>query len=128
MIKLCYDMDGVICEDISEVPGTKAYVEALKSVKSLSAPHHDNIDIVTGRTEQYRKYTENWLKQHNITYKQLIMKPISLKGVKYTPKFKADYYRKTNAVLFIESCPKQAERIAQLSKKPVFCFENKTLY
>ncbi|TJV12977.1 MAG: phosphoribosyltransferase, partial [Mesorhizobium sp.] len=37
--------------------------------------------------------------------------------------FKADFYRKSDAILFIESEHQQALKIAELSGKPVLCVE-----
>jgi len=41
--------------------------------------------------------------------------------------FKAAVYRNTPAELFIESNHRQATRIAQLSRKPVFCYETREM-
>lgn len=42
--------------------------------------------------------------------------------------FKAFYYKKSNALLFIESSEWQARKIVEISKRPVFCTDiNKML-
>jgi orotate phosphoribosyltransferase len=126
-IVFCYDLDGVLCADPPMPPGNKAYIDFLDGVEMIQTTNNEHAEIVTGRTEQYRTITEQWLKRHNIMYNKLIMKPNNLAGVKNTPKFKADYYINSNACLFIESCPKQAKEIADLSKKPVYCYTTKNM-
>ena len=125
----CYDLDGVICEDCDLQVGTQEYADFLKNAKLLFSPSKDNInDIVTGRTEEYREITEEWLKKNNIHYNNLIIKPISLKGVKNTPKYKADYFKSVPATIFVESHTWQAIEIAKLSGKKVFSVENRQYY
>jgi uncharacterized HAD superfamily protein len=128
MLTFCYDLDGVICEDPTCDPGTPDYLIFLATAKLIQKPKDGNSEIITGRTENYREQTESWLRSNEIEYKNLIMKPVCLTGVKHTPKFKADHYIKSKADLFIESCSDQAEKIAELSGKPVYCTETKRLY
>ncbi len=124
---IIYDLDGVICEDITEAPGSIEYKRALQTAELLMKPDRTTDIIVTGRTENYRKTTEKWLKKHGITNK-LIMKPMELKGIEHTPKYKSEKYIQENGIIFIESSSFQAEQIAQLSGKPVFCIENNKIY
>lgn len=124
---ILYDLDGVICEDITEQPGTPEYEEAIAAAALLMKPDRTTDIIITGRTENYRKTTEKWLKTHGITNK-LIMKPVELKGIENTPKYKSEKYIQENGIIYIESCSFQAEQIAQLSGKPVFCVENNRIY
>ena len=124
---ILYDLDGVICEDVTEAPGTEEYERAISTVPHIMSPDRTTDIIVTGRTENYRKTTEKWLKRHGINNK-LIMKPVELKGIENTPKYKAEKYIQENAIIYIESCPFQAEKIASISNKPVFCIENNKIY
>jgi orotate phosphoribosyltransferase len=124
---IVYDLDGVICEDIKEQPGTQEYQLALETAALIQKPDRSTDIIVTGRTENHRKTTEKWLKRYGITNK-LIMKPIELSGVENTPAYKSARYIQENGIIFIESDSFQAEQIAQLSGKPVFCIENNKIY
>lgn len=126
-MKILYDLDGVICEDIKEAPGTVDYERALQSATLLRTPNSAVDVIITGRTENYRETTEKWLKKHGI-YNKLIMKPINLKGIENTPKYKSEKYLQENGAIYIESDSFQAEKIWQLSGKAVFCIENGVLY
>ena len=40
---------------------------------------------------------------------------------------KAEYYKETDAILFVESSYVQAVKIAQIAKKPVFCIETQQI-
>ncbi len=125
-----FDLDGVICEDNDLIVGAIEYVNYLKYiVQPLNSNITKQDSIITGRLEIYREITENWLKEYNIEYNELIMKPNSLEGVENTPAFKAEYYLKDDAAkLFIESSVTQAEKIAKLTNKIVFCTDNQKYY
>lgn len=123
----CYDLDGVLCKDPPMSPGNQAYIDFLDSAPLIQTTNNSHAEIVTGRTEDYRDVTEKWLQKNNIAYDKLIMKPIHLAGVKNTPKFKANHYKHSDACLFIESCPIQAKKIAELSGKLVYCYETKNM-
>lgn len=128
MLKYCYDLDGVICEDPMYQPDTLEYLLFLTTAKLLRKTNNAKADIVTGRTEEFRRETELWLKCNGVAYDNLIMKSDSLKGVEHTPKFKADYYKNNDSHMFLESCKNQAVKIAELSGKPVYCVETKKIY
>jgi hypothetical protein len=75
--------------------------------------------IITGRGEQYRHYSEKWLKKWGMSVKKLIMKQD--KDSRTIPEYKADEYRKSRLDIYVESCPVQAEEICKLSGKRVIC-------
>ena len=71
------DIDGTICDDIpNEEPHrmktAKVYPEAQKTIKKWFAEGHI-ITFFTSRTEEHRKVTEDWLKQHNFPFHGIIM-------------------------------------------------------
>jgi len=71
------DIDGTICDDIpNEEPQrmrtAKVYPEAQKTIKKWFAEGHV-ITFFTSRTEEHRKVTEDWLKQHNFPFHGIIM-------------------------------------------------------
>lgn len=51
----------------------KPRVEIVEKVKTYAEDY--NIVLVTGRPEEHRKVTEEWLKKNDITYQTLIMRP-----------------------------------------------------
>lgn len=71
------DIDGTICDDIpNEEPQrmrtAKVYPEAQKTIEKWFAEGHV-ITFFTSRTEEHRKVTEDWLKQHNFPFHGIIM-------------------------------------------------------
>ena len=71
------DIDGTICDDIpNEEPQrmrtAKVYHEAQKTIEKWFAEGHV-ITFFTSRTEEHRKVTEDWLKQHNFPFHGIIM-------------------------------------------------------
>lgn len=123
-----YDLDGVICVDHVHGlgPGDPEYENHIDLAEPLILPGGFLL-IVTGRLEKYHERTKRWLDGYGLIYK-LITKPITLRGIDKTPRFKADIYRKSNATVFIESHTWQARVVAEISGKPVFSMENKKLY
>ncbi len=77
--------------------------------------------------EKYRALTEAWLAKNGIQYDQLIMLDLPSMAERRRlgahGSFKADFYRKSDAILFIESEHPQALKITELSGKPVLCVE-----
>ncbi len=128
-IKAAYDFDGVICEDCPKgIPNDKEkYIKFLRTAKPLYLPHTSQIPmIITGRHEQYRKVTMDWLEEHGLSVdpKKLIMRPFEKDDniwVEQVSLFKGGLYKISNFNLFIESSLAQSERIKDISKKPVFC-------
>jgi len=88
--------------------------------------------LVTSRLEKYRKETELWLKKNEIDYEKLIMLNLPSKEERLKlgahAEHKANAYKKSGLELFVESDPKQAFDIHQITKKPVFCVNNNKMY
>ena len=126
----CVDIDGVLCLDPTEEENDDgpAYEKFLSEARPLLGPTRKIGWLVTSRLEKYRKLTEAWLDRHEIKYDHLIMLDLPSKAERQRlgahGSFKADFYRKSNAILFIESEHEQALKIAKLSGKPVLCVES----
>lgn len=129
----CMDIDGVLCENPSffqNDDGPK-YIDFLNNAVPKFLPTHKVGKLVTTRLEKYRNETETWLKNHNIEYGELIMienttaKERAFKG--NHAEFKAKIYKSCDSVLFFESSYEQALDICNLSGKPVFCTDTRTL-
>lgn len=127
--KSCVDIDGVLCIDPTEQQNDDG--EAYRKFLSEALPLHGSSRrigyLVTSRLEKYRSLTEAWLKRQGIEYGQLVMLDLPTKAERQRlgahRAFKAEFYRKSDATLFIESEYEQAETIARLSGKPVLCTE-----
>lgn len=125
----CVDIDGVLCldptnEENDDGPG---YLRFLAEAHPLYVPTHRIASLVTSRLEKYRSETEAWLRNRGIEYEELVMLDLPSKEERRRlaahGRFKAEVYRRSNAILFIESEHNQAVNIAKLSGKPVLCVE-----
>lgn len=125
--KACIDIDGVLCRDPEnyEDDDGKIYEQFLRTVKPIQIPTRIIGWLVTCRLEKYRALTEEWLEKNSIRYEHLIMMnypdKISKQKAGAHSSFKTNIYKKTGAELFIESSKLQAEEIARLTGKYVYC-------
>ncbi|WP_026622557.1 putative HAD superfamily protein/hypoxanthine phosphoribosyltransferase (plasmid) [Ensifer sp. WSM1721] len=125
----CVDIDGVLCLDPTNAENDDgpAYLHFLRQARPLYVPTRKIASLVTSRLEIYRPQTEAWLARQGIDYDELVMLDLPSKEERQRlaahGRFKAEVYRRTNAVLFIESEHGQAVNIAKLSGKPVLCVE-----
>ena len=116
------DIDGILCRDPTKREND--YGERIRefylTVKPKIIPRGTVGWLVTCRLERYREETEWWLELHSVAYNNLVMRKSRKQkhGV-----YKAEVYKNSKAILFIESSLKQARVIAKLSGKPVLCYE-----
>ena len=130
----CVDIDGVLCLDPTEQQNDDG--EAYRQFLSEALPLHGSSRrigwLVTSRLEKYRHLTEAWLKAQGIEYGQLVMLDLPSAAERRRlgahGSFKAEFYRKSDATLFIESEQEQADTIARLSGKPVLCIETNMIH
>ncbi len=121
-------MDGIICEeprvpDADGGPGLARYRQWLMNAKPFHLTRAQPIKlIVTGRLEQFRKETEDWLSKHGVKFDKLVMCPAQKASQRGDiAAMKAEAYKNSTTAFFVESDPKQAERIFQIAKKQVIC-------
>ena len=125
----CVDLDGVLCRDPTDYENDDGenYRNFLRNVAPAFRPSVEIGWIVTCRLEKYRDLTEDWLKKHVIRYRNLVMMDLPDKKTRLASGnhalFKAEVYKSTNAMLFIESSFNQAQEIARISGKEVLCTE-----
>lgn len=125
----CVDIDGVLCHDPTqdENDDGPAYLKFLTEARPLHIMTCPIGTLVTSRLEKYRPQTEAWLASIGLRYGKLVMLDLPSAAERQRlgahGSFKANYYRRSDAVLFIESENRQARTIAQLSGKPVLCLE-----
>lgn len=128
------DIDGVLCEDWAlkqEQDDDPVYLNRLMNVKPLYIPDVPVLGLVTSRLSRYRELTETWLKKHQVMYRKLHMHPATTpeerRRMNDHAQRKADVYIRTpEANLFVESDMRQAQRIFELTKKPVLCIDTMT--
>jgi uncharacterized HAD superfamily protein/hypoxanthine phosphoribosyltransferase len=130
----CVDIDGVLCVDpTNEQNDDGAEYERFVSEAIPLLRITQKIGyLVTSRLEKYRSQTEAWLKANGINYGQLIMLDLpsaeERRRLAAHGRFKAEFYKNSDCILFIESERQQAETIAKLSGKPVLCIETQHLF
>lgn len=131
--KCCFDIDGVLCVDptYEQNSDEKKYDEFLKTATPLFLPNKKIGHLVTSRLEKNRALTEQWMDEHGIQYGNLKMMPYKNREERMRAnnhaEHKAEYYKNTDALLFVESSYIQAVKIAEIAKKPVFCIETQQI-
>lgn len=122
------DFDGVFCydptiPDYDEGPGLERYREWLTQARPLHLPRARPVElIVTARLERFRCETEAWLKKWGVSFRRLIMNPADRASQRGdVAAIKAQAYFASSCRWFVESDPRQAERIFEISKKRVIC-------
>jgi orotate phosphoribosyltransferase len=131
--KTCMDIDGVLCRDPSPAENDDGveYRRFLLEAEPFYLPSCRVRWLVTARLEKYRSLTEQWLRDAGVEYDELLMMDYPDMATRQAAgryaAFKADIYKRTGALLFIESSEPVAAEIARLSGKSVFCLENRTL-
>ena len=124
------DLDGVICENPSvdfEDENEDWWREHFLKVAPLYLPRLVPVRaIVTSRLEKNRKVTEDWLDRWGVKYSELVMHPASTAKERDTNPCshgirKGNWFRQSNASLFVESHEDQAKQIVDVSGKLVFC-------
>lgn len=122
------DIDGVLCPDPTcAEEDADGYLDHLKNAPLLFTPRRRIHTIITGRLEQHRAVTEQWLSLRRIDYDRLYMAPFSTMEQRraYTARrWKGETYASasTDVKLFIESDYQAADHIASIAKgRPVLC-------
>lgn len=133
--KVCFDIDGVLCRDPTneENDDGERYIHFISTVEPLVIPTFKIGYIITSRLEKYRTETEVWLEKNGIKYNELIMMQFASKEERIRSgshgSFKGEAYKRLRGTsLFIESDPAQAQEIANISGKGVFCVGNHVFY
>lgn len=129
LAEACLDIDGVLCRDPDESQNDdgEAYLDFLANAGPLHLPSLKVGTLVTSRLAKYRPQTEVWLARHGIEYSELVMLDLpdaeTRRRLNAHGRFKGEYYRRSDAALFIESERSQAQQIATISGKPVLSLE-----
>ena len=131
----CVDFDGVLCHDPTEEQNDdgEKYRNFILNAAPKFIPSRPIGWIVTARLQKYAEESLWWLKKHNVQFKSMAMLNLESaeqrRALGLHAKFKAQVFGSLkDAFLFIESDPRQAQEIAQLSDKQVYCVENSANY
>lgn len=129
--KTCLDIDGVLCCDPIVDDDGMEYINFIQTATPKYIPTVKVGALISCRLEKYRQYTEEWLNNNNVQYEELILlnKKNKLERIKWGKhgEFKAEFFKNSGYILFIESSYQQAVKIAEISHKPVICIETNTL-
>ncbi|WP_372760479.1 phosphoribosyltransferase family protein [Pseudoalteromonas sp.] len=129
----CMCIDGVLCVQptVGQTNDAEQYREFILNAPALFIPSRKVFALVTSRLERYRKETELWLKEQNIEYQHLIMCERNDKETVHNyavyAQYKAAFFNKCKAELFIESEYQQSIEINNITHKPVFCVSDNLL-
>lgn len=133
--RACVDMDGVLCIDPTEEENDDGwkYKKFIETAKIKLLPTRKIGYIVTSRLEKYREETEAWLHKNNIQYNKLYMMDFASaqerRKLGNHAEYKAKIYKQLkDTCWFIESNNFQAQRIAEMTGKGVFCIESRVFY
>lgn len=131
--QMMWDIDGVMCQDPPPERDTEAYEAYLEDAVPMVIPTTPVGAVVTYRLEKYRDVTAQWLHRYGILYNDLVMFNAATREERaaksFPGRYKAHVYKKSEwAMLFVESSRDQAVRIAELSGKPVYCYEDGKMY
>ena len=131
---MALDFDGIICHDPTEhFTDDAAHIDWISQATSKYLPRKSVVPlIVTARIEKYRKATEDWLRRHKVKFSQLVMHPaksLAERDASNIASYKAKHFKAwalrhkpaPPPLMFIESDPRQAKQIHDLSGGMVVC-------
>jgi uncharacterized HAD superfamily protein len=128
------DIDGVVCHDpTAPEDDEQRYLADIKGARPLWIPSRPVKHFVTHRLEHRRDITKEWLHAHGIVWSSLIMHPAKSCHERRAANnqdgtWKGHQAKALNVEWFIESCPNQARRIAEVSGKSVLCPATDTMF
>lgn len=124
--KVGVDFDGILCPDFTPEQDDDGwrYLDAMKNARCLVPQGTHIYAIITARLNKYRPWTEDWLRDHGITYDHLIMAPWEdphERSMNCIGSYKAEHCESLGVGMFVESCPVQSQIIRDKRYQPVLC-------
>jgi orotate phosphoribosyltransferase len=124
--KFCISLDGVLCSSptAGQQANARAYEEFVADARPLFVPSTEIGWIVADRPAALREETESWLRRHGYRYRNLVMLDVPRDGTQggsLVSTYKADLYRSTDALLFIEGSFRQSVEISRMTGRHVLC-------
>lgn len=127
----CMDIDGVLNVDPEVDDDGPIYSNYILNATPLHIPTVRVDTLISCRLEKYRPQTEKWLREHNVSYNNLVLLDMPDKATRVAwnkhGEYKGLYYKKHKNILFVESSLAQAIEIAKISHKDVFCVETNSM-
>ena len=120
-----FDLDGVICKDPPNEKLVGDYEAYIKNPTPKYIPTAECVHICTYRLRKYADYTIEGLSKLGIRKCHLQMASGRDTPASY---FKAQAYKDSNWLLFVESSDRQAREIHEMTGKPVICIETNKVY
>ncbi len=128
---LAVDLDGVLCANLP--PGADAdenlYLESLTNANPYLIPTFEIDAIITSRLEMYRPQTEEWLRKHNVRYRELLMWDVpskSERGGRFV-RHKIEQLLCVKPDMFWESNWEQSQSIWEATRIPTLCVDRMEL-
>lgn len=110
-----YDLDGVLCENPKIDDDGELYINEIKNAKPKFITKFKIGIICTCRLEKYRSITEEWLREHNVSYDRLVMMQYNTKEERVRAnshgQFKGEVFANSSSNTFFESDYGQANII-----------------
>lgn len=134
MKQFLFDIDGVFCLDPPCDIYEEQYLNYIKNATPLFIPRTPIGGIVTFRISKNQEITKKWLNNIGIKYNELIMFNANERIQRDTSGISGGYFKgiiyknKPNYTLFIESDDDQAQEIAKISGKQVYCVKTNKMY
>jgi len=128
-----WDVDGLVCKEPPFDTNKEAYEEYLPNAVPMIIPTTMVGAFVTYRLSKYRDVTEKWLRDHGVHFRELRMFDAPDRETRGRMESPADYKARLYsnagwAKIFFESSKAQAIRIHELTRKPVYSYEDGKLY
>ena len=132
---MALDFDGILCHDPErwQDDDGENYRQFILNAKPLYLPRKAPVPlIVTARIERYRAETMEWLTRHRIRVNQLIMHPahstrererdnVAAYKARHFAAWAKVHRPRPAPLMFVESDPRQAERIFHLTGHMTVC-------
>jgi hypothetical protein len=130
--RIAYDLDGVLCRDplACEIDYGPKYDQFIETAEPLRVVKSVLGWIVTGRLEKYREQTQAWIDAQGIQCRELVMaSDTQTHTMEAHAKRKAAWLAEhPECLMFVESDPRQAARIAELTGRAVVCASTETAW
>ncbi|MDH3439212.1 MAG: phosphoribosyltransferase family protein [Gammaproteobacteria bacterium] len=127
---LAVDMDGVLCANPPKGADDDEawYLEWLENANPYLIPGFEIDVILTSRLEKYRGQTENWLRKHQVRYKELHMWDVPDKSMrKGFAKYKSNALLSIKPDMYWESDWELSQKIWDQTRIPTLCIDEMTM-
>jgi len=127
---LAVDMDGVLCANPPKGADDDEawYLDWMENANPYLIPGFEIDVILTSRLEKYREQTENWLRKHEVRYKELHMWDVPDKSMrKGFAKYKSSALLSIKPDMYWESDWELSQKIWEQTRIPTLCIDEMTM-